>query len=106
MTCPKCGSSKCKKNGKRNDLQRYKCNSCYKEWSDSRGDEPLSNVNTSSFTEELNYTYITDNVVSGKAPTLESLLEKFDISEEEWKVTNFKVNQWDVSAKEEIDDVS
>ena len=25
------------------------------------------------------------------------------MSEDEWKVTNFKVNQWDVSAKEEID---
>ena len=103
MMCPKCGSNKYKKNGKRNDLQRYKCNECYREWSDTRGDEPLSNVNTSSFTEELNYTYITDNVVSGKAPTLDSLLKKFEISQDEWKVTNFKVNQWDVSAKEEID---
>jgi hypothetical protein len=103
MKCPRCGSEKYKKNGKRNDVQRYKCNDCNREWSDARGEEPLSNVNTSSFTQELNYTYITDNVVSGKAPTLESLLKKFKISQDEWKVTNFKVNQWDVSAKEEVD---
>ena len=103
MTCPNCGSNKYKKNGHRNGLQRYKCNECLREWSDSRRQEPLSNMNTSSSTEELNYKYITDNVVSKKAPTLKSLLKKFDISQEEWKVTNFKVNQWDVSAKEEID---
>ena len=30
-------------------------------------------------------------------------LNKFNIDEEIWKVTNFKVNQWDVSAKEEVD---
>tara|TARA_R100001530_G_scaffold1889_2_gene3289 strand:- start:618 stop:1742 length:1125 start_codon:yes stop_codon:yes gene_type:complete len=53
--------------------------------------------------EELNYVYITDNVATGKAPTLQHLLEKFNISEDDWKVTNFKVNQWDVSAKEEVD---
>tara|TARA_Y100000296_G_scaffold45626_1_gene52244 strand:- start:2683 stop:3807 length:1125 start_codon:yes stop_codon:yes gene_type:complete len=53
--------------------------------------------------EELNYVYITDNVATGKVPTLQHLLEKFNISEDEWKVTNFKVNQWDVSAKEEVD---
>ncbi len=78
MMCPKCSSNKYKKNGHRNGLQRYKCNECYKEWSDSRGQEPLSNVNTSSSTEELNYKYITDNVVCKKAPTLESLLKKFN----------------------------
>jgi len=53
--------------------------------------------------EELNYVYITDNVATGKVPTLQHLLEKFNISEDDWKVTNFKVNQWDVSAKEEVD---
>tara|TARA_R110002020_G_scaffold132694_1_gene296255 strand:+ start:519 stop:1643 length:1125 start_codon:yes stop_codon:yes gene_type:complete len=53
--------------------------------------------------EELNYVYLTDNVATGKAPTLQRLLEKFNISEDDWKVTNFKVNQWDVSAKEEVD---
>jgi len=101
--CPNCSSNKYKKNGHRRGLQRYKCNECKKEWSDSRSEEPLSNINSSTATEELNYKYITDNVVAKKPPTLKSLLEKFDVSEDEWKVTNFKVNQWDVSAKEEID---
>ena len=103
MMCPNCSSNKYKKNGHRRGLQRYKCNECKKEWSDSRSEEPLSNINSSTATEELNYKYITDNVVAKKPPTLKSLLEKFDVSEDEWKVTNFKVNQWDVSAKEEID---
>lgn len=103
MMCPKCGSIKYKKNGHRRGLQRYKCNKCKREWSEARGQEPLSDINSSTATEELNYKYITDNVVAKKPPTLKSLLKKFDVSEEEWKVTNFKVNQWDVSAKEEID---
>ena len=103
MRCPKCGSTKFKKNGKRNGNQRYKCNVCNKEWSDSNGNEPLKNFDTSSYVEELNYSYVTDNVVTGEAPTLEDLLNKFNIDEEIWKVTNFKVNQWDVSAKEEVD---
>ena len=103
MRCPKCGSEKFKKNGKRGGYQRYKCNSCNREWSDSNGNEPLKNFDTSSYVEELNYSYVTDNVVTGEAPTLEDLLNKFNIDEEIWKVTNFKVNQWDVSAKEEVD---
>ena len=103
MRCPKCGSKKFKKNGKRGGYQRYKCNNCNSEWSDSNGNEPLKNFDTSSYVEELNYSYVTDNVVTGEAPTLEDLLNKFNIDEEIWKVTNFKVNQWDVSAKEEVD---
>ena len=101
MTCPNCGSNKNKKNGKRNDIQRYKCHDCTREFLEEY-DVPISNVNTSSVVEELNYTYVTDNITTGKAPTLDSLLDKFEISEDIWKVTNFKVNQWDVSAKEEI----
>lgn len=31
------------------------------------------------------------------------MLAKFDINKSDWKVESFKVNQWDVSAKEEID---
>ena len=103
MTCPKCGSDYVKKNGKRGEIQRYKCNECGRESSDSEGAFTDSNISTSSMVEELNYVYITDNVSDGKAPTLQTLLEKFNVSEEEWKVTNFKVNQWDVSAKEEVD---
>ena len=103
MTCHKCGSNRTKKNGKRKDVQRYKCNECGKEFSDSSSSFGDANVSTSSMVEELNYVYINDNVATGKAPTLEELLKKFDISEDDWKVTNFKVNQWDVSAKEEID---
>ena len=106
MTCPKCGSGKNKKNGKAGSdkqIQRYKCKDCGREYLDEYDDIPTSNVNTSSVVEELNYTYVTDNVATGKAPTLESLLSKFDISEDVWKVTNFKINQWDVSAKEEVD---
>ena len=103
MTCHKCGSNRTKKNGKRKDVQRYKCNECGKEFSDSSSSFGDANISTSSMVEELNYVYINDNVATGKAPTLEELLKKFDISEDDWKVTNFKVNQWDVSAKEEID---
>ena len=103
MTCPKCGSDYVKKNGKRGEVQRYKCNNCKKQFSNTDDFFNDSNVSTSSMVEELNYVYITDNVSDGKAPTLQTLLEKFNISEEEWKVTNFKVNQWDVSAKEEVD---
>ena len=102
-TCPRCGSNKTKKNGKRKDVQRYKCNECNREYSDSESSFGDSNMSTSSMVEELNYVYITDNVATGKAPTLQRLLEKFNISEDDWKVTNFKVNQWDVSAKEEVD---
>ena len=101
--CPRCSSNKYKKNGKKNDFQRYKCNKCSREWIDGHNCEPLANVNSSSISEELNYKHITDNVVDGKAPTLETLLNKFKVSEDDWKVTNFKINQWDVSAKEEID---
>ena len=103
MTCRKCGSSRTKKNGKRKDVQRYKCNECGKEFSDNLSSFGDSNISTSSMVEELNYVYLTDNVATGKAPTLQDLLDKFNVSEEDWKVTNFKVNQWDVSAKEEID---
>ena len=103
MTCPKCGSDYVKKNGKRGEVQRYKCNNCKKQFSNTDDFFNDSNVSTSSMVEELNYVYITDNVSDGKAPTLQTLLEKFNVSEEEWKVTNFKVNQWDVSAKEEVD---
>ena len=103
MTCPKCGSDYVKKNGKRGEVQRYKCNNCKKQFSNTDDFFNDSNVSTSSMVEELNYIYITDNVSDGKAPTLQTLLEKFNVSEEEWKVTNFKVNQWDVSAKEEVD---
>ena len=102
MTCPNCGSNKNKKNGKREDVQRYKCHDCNREFLEDY-DSPMFNINTSSIVEELNYTYVTDNVTTGKAPTLQSLLDKFEISEDVWKVTNFKVNQWDVSAKEEVD---
>ena len=102
-TCPRCGSNKTKKNGKRKDVQRYKGNECNREYSDSESSFGDSNMSTSSMVEELNYVYITDNVATGKVPTLQHLLEKFNISEDEWKVTNFKVNQWDVSAKEEVD---
>ena len=103
MTCPKCGSDYIKKNGKRGEVQRYKCNNCKKGFSNTDDFFSDSNMSTSSMVEELNYVYITDNVSDGKAPTLQTLLEKFNVSEEEWKVTNFKVNQWDVSAKEEVD---
>ena len=103
MTCPKCGSDYVKKNGKRGEVQRYKCNNCKKGFSNTDDFFSDSNISTSSMVEELNYVYITDNVSDGKAPTLQTLLEKFNVSEEEWKVTNFKVNQWDVSAKEEVD---
>ena len=103
MTCPRCGSSKTKKNVKRKDIQRHKCNECKREFSDSESSFGDRNVSTSSMVEELNYVYINDNVSTGKAPTLQHLLEKFNVSEDDWKVTNFKVNQWDVSAKEEVD---
>ena len=103
MTCPNCGSIKNKKNGKVKEVQRYKCHDCKREFLEEYADIPMSNVNTSSMVEELNYTYLTDNVATGEAPSLETLLKKFSISEDIWKVTNFKVNQWDVSAKEEVD---
>jgi hypothetical protein len=103
MTCPKCGSMKNKKNGKKKDTQRYKCKDCNREYLEGYDNIPTSNTNTSSAVEELNYTYLTDNIATGETPTLESLLSKFKVSEEIWKVTNFKINQWDVSAKEEVD---
>ena len=103
MTCPNCGSIKNKKNGKVKEVQTYKCHDCKREFLEEYADIPMSNVNTSSMVEELNYTYLTDNVATGEAPSLETLLKKFSISEDIWKVTNFKVNQWDVSAKEEVD---
>ena len=103
MTCPRCGSRKTKKNGKRKEVQLHKCNECGRRFSDSPSGLGDSKVSTSSMVEELNYVYITDNVATGKAPTLQQLLEKFNVSEDDWKVTNFKVNQWDVSAKEEVD---
>ena len=78
MMCPKCGSIKYKKNGHRRGLQRYKCNKCKREWSEARGQEPLSDINSSTATEELNYKYITDNVVAKKPPTLKSLLKRLD----------------------------
>ena len=63
---------------------------------------PLRN-NSITFTEDDNYATLEGNFEENKAPTLEKLLDKFDIDTEVWEVTNFKVNQWDVSAKEEID---
>ena len=64
MTCPKCGSIKNKKNGKTKDVQRYKCKDCGREYLEEYDDIPTSNTNTSSVIEELNYTYVTDNVAT------------------------------------------
>lgn len=102
MNCRHCGSDSYKKNGRRGTVQRYKCNTCKREYSDSYDNNNNSNTNTSSYVEEMNYIYI-DDVENKKAPTLKSILKKFKISEDVWKVTNFKVNQWDVSAKQEVD---
>ena len=102
MNCRWCGSSNYKKNGKRGNVQRYKCNECNREYSDTYENNNNANVNTSSYVEDMNYIYI-DDVENKKAPTLKSVLKKFKIKEDVWKVTNFKVNQWDVSAKQEID---
>ena len=48
MSCKYCGSNKYKKNGKRGHVQRYKCNKCNREYSDSYENNNNSNVNTSS----------------------------------------------------------
>lgn len=102
MHCPKCGSSKNKKNGKRKDgTQRYKCLDCESEINSSSISQDV-NAATSSMVEELNYIYVTDTQ-EDKVPTVEDIMKKFSISDEIWKVTHFKVNQWDVSAKQEID---
>ena len=60
-------------------------------------------MNTATFSEEDNYATIEGKFDEDKAPTLETLLNKFNIDTDVWDATNFKVNQWDVSAKEEID---
>ena len=60
-------------------------------------------INSATFSEEDNYATIEGKFDEDKAPTLQSLLEKFNIDTDIWEATNFKVNQWDVSAKEEID---
>ena len=60
-------------------------------------------MNTATFSEEDNYATIEGKFDESKPPTLATLLEKFNIDTDIWECTNFKVNQWDVSAKEEID---
>ena len=107
MNCKKCGSHRYKKNGlRKSGKQRYKCLDCKSGSFGAKGDNLFDkNVEdfSSSMTEELNYVYIEDK--SGdKAPTVESLMKKFNIDGEIWKVTHFKVNQWDVSAKQEVGD--
>lgn len=62
-----------------------------------------SDKNNSTYTEKDNYATLEGTFVDGKAPTLGDLLAKFSIDAKIWEVTNFRVNQWDVSAKEEID---
>ena len=60
-------------------------------------------TDSATFTEDDNYAIVEGNFTDKKTPTLERLLNKFEIDTDVWEVTNFKVNQWDVSAKEEID---
>tara|TARA_R110000744_G_scaffold339876_1_gene444984 strand:+ start:1326 stop:2687 length:1362 start_codon:yes stop_codon:yes gene_type:complete len=59
--------------------------------------------NTATFLEEDNYATIEGKFDEQKAPTLKTLLEKFNIDTDIWECSHFKVNQWDVSAKEEVD---
>ena len=60
-------------------------------------------INTATFSEEDNYATIEGKFDESKPPTLATLLDKFNIDTDIWECTNFKVNQWDVSAKEEVD---
>ena len=60
-------------------------------------------TDSATFTEDDNYAIVEGNFTDKKTPTLERLLNKFEIDTDVWEVTNFKVNQWDVSAKEEVD---
>ena len=106
MICPHCDSTNTKKNGTRESgSQRYKCNDCERHWSDSSDVIPANiSGSTSSSWEEGNYKYIDSNFVHrDKPPSLDELLDNFSIDRSEWEITNFKVNQWDVSAKEEVD---
>lgn len=111
MKCPKCGTTKTKRNGTTKDkIQRFMCQSPGCDKKGFQGDyvekdvaAKTTNTNSSSMREDLNYRYLDDTTVMGKVPTLESLLAKFSVSLEIWSVTNFKVNQWDVSAVEEND---
>jgi predicted phosphodiesterase len=106
MICPRCDSDKVKKNGLTDGgFQRYQCKECKKGWSDSP--ELYKDLKSSRSTswEEGNYKYIDANFTKrDKPPTLDELLDNFSIERSEWEITNFKVNQWDVSAKEIVDE--
>jgi|TARA_R100001530_G_scaffold94990_1_gene65996 metallophosphoesterase superfamily enzyme len=105
--CPKCGSSRTKKNGTSRGYQRYKCNGCGKEWGSQSTSVTVGvdGVTSSSQEfEELNYKYIDSKFTdTDKPPTLDELLDSFEIDRGEWEVTHFKVNKWDVAAKYEVD---
>ena len=61
------------------------------------------NDSSSAFQEDKNYAVLDGIFSENKAPTLEQLLDKFNVSTKEWEVLSFRVNQWDVAAKENID---
>ena len=66
-------------------------------------DKRTSKLPVDSFDLQQNYGVIDTTFSDKKAPTLEDLFKKFNINKDDWNVLTFKVNQWDVSAKEEID---
>jgi metallophosphoesterase superfamily enzyme len=78
-------------------------NKTIKNFNKKYADFSNKDSSSSSFTEENNYATIEGRFKEKKPPTLQDLLAKFDIDESDWKVSSFKVNQWDVSAKEEVD---
>ena len=57
MRCPKCGSTKFKKNGKRNGNQRYKCNVC-----NNTGEYEMEREGYVMVQEPLVIKYIMDNM--------------------------------------------
>lgn len=109
MNCPKCGTDNSKKNGlSSSGYQRHKCKDCDREFTENNSSstsypEYENADSTSTMSEDMNYLYVDTNTTDGSIPTIKSLLDKFDVDQDIWKVTNFKVNQWDVSAKEEVD---
>jgi len=106
MYCPDCNSENIRKNGVRRGLQRYACNKCKRNWTEGSSTPQLSGrvTSTSSSWDDLNYKFIDAEFLSEKGPpTLDELLDKFSIKKDDWEVTNFKINQWDVAAKYEVD---
>ena len=106
MNCPDCNSLNTKKNGVRRGLQRYNCNSCKRHWTEGTATPQLVSgvTSISSSWDELNYKFIDAEFSGGEGPpTLDELLDKFSVKKDDWEVTNFKINQWDVAAKSEVD---